>query len=66
MRVGISPSTPSGKLKKPVGAAAVDKFILGEFSKKELDALKKVSQKVIEAIEIIMKEGPHRAMNVCN
>lgn len=66
IRVGLSPSTPSGKLKKPTGAAAVDKFILGEFSKKEMEALKKISKKVTEAIEIIIAEGPERAMNVCN
>lgn len=66
VRVGISPATPGGKLKKPTGAAAVEKFILGEFSKKEIEALKKISKKVTEALEIILKEGPVRAMNVCN
>ncbi len=66
IRVGISPSTPNGKLKKPAGAEAVEKFILGEFTKKEMEVLKKVSKKVTEAIEIILKEGTQRAMNVCN
>lgn len=66
VRVGISPSTPSGKLKKPMGAAPVEKFILGEFSKKEMEGLKKISKKVTEALEIILKEGTVRAMNVCN
>src|SRR6185436_8128053 len=31
IRVGISGSTPGGKLKKPMGEEAVNKFILGKF-----------------------------------
>ncbi len=57
IRVGISPVTPSGKLKKPKGEEAVTKQILGEFKKSEAEALKEVSKKVIEAVELIIIEG---------
>ena len=33
VRIGISPATPSGKLKKPKGEKDVGDFILGEFKK---------------------------------
>jgi len=42
--VGISPTTPSGKLKKPVGEK-VDGFIVGEFKKPELEEIKKVAKR---------------------
>lgn len=66
IRVGISPSTPSGKLKKPHGEKDVEKFILGGFSKKEEEELKKIAKHVSEAIEIIISEGRDVAMTQCN
>lgn len=66
IRVGISPSTPSGKLKKPQGEKAILKFLLGEFKKPELETLKKLSKKVAEAVEIILTEGYHKAMSLYN
>ncbi len=63
IRVGISPSTPSGKIKKPNN---VDKFIIGNFSPKETEALKKISKKVSEAIVSIILEGRERAMSEFN
>ena len=66
IRVGISPSTPSGKLKKPKGEKDVGDFILGEFKKSEVEILKKISQKVAEAIEVIITEGREKAMGEFN
>jgi PTH1 family peptidyl-tRNA hydrolase len=66
IRIGISPATPSGKLKKPKGEAAVEKHIIGPFKKAELDILKKVNKKVTEAIEVIITEGYNKAMSVYN
>lgn len=63
IRVGISPTTPSGKLKKPKGPEAVEKHILGEFKKAEQDMLKIVSRKVIEAIDLIINSSLARAMS---
>lgn len=66
IRVGISPSTPGGKLKKPKGEKEVADFILGEFKKREMEILKKISKKVAEAIEMILTEGREKAMGEFN
>lgn len=66
IRVGISPATPSGKLKKPAGEAAVEKHILSEFKKSEADALKKVFKRVSDAVQRIVDEGLTKAMTEFN
>lgn len=66
LRVGISPATPSGKLKKPVGEEDVLKFILGKLSKKDEEALKKVGKSLGEALELLITKGHQAAMNVWN
>lgn len=66
IRVGISPATPKGLVKKPHGEKAVINFILGEFKKSELETLKKLSKKVAEAVEVIFIEGVPKAMSLYN
>jgi PTH1 family peptidyl-tRNA hydrolase len=66
IRIGISPATPGGKLKKPSGEKAVLNFLLGEYKKPELEILKKLSKKVTEAIEIIFTESKEKAMSLYN
>lgn len=66
IRIGISPTTPSGKLKKPHGEADVEKFILGSFKPKEIDELKKIAKRVTLALELIVTEGREVAMNTTN
>ncbi|MFA6524162.1 MAG: aminoacyl-tRNA hydrolase [Candidatus Paceibacterota bacterium] len=66
IRIGISPETPSGKLRKPKGEKAVLNFLLGEFKKSELEELKKVSKKVNEALEVIFSESKEKAMSLYN
>lgn len=66
IRIGVSPATPGGKLKKPAGEEAVLKFLLGKFSEKERDALKKVFKKAGEAMEVAATEGYQMAMNHFN
>ena len=66
VRVGISPETPSGKLKKPSGEKAVHDFIIGNFKDKEMEIVKKVSKKVNEALEIIVSDGHEKAMGEFN
>ncbi|MCE9548978.1 aminoacyl-tRNA hydrolase, partial [Candidatus Nomurabacteria bacterium] len=66
IRVGITPATPTGKIKKPKGEKAVLNFLLGEFKKSELDVMKKLSKKVAEAIEIIFSESKEKAMSLLN
>jgi PTH1 family peptidyl-tRNA hydrolase len=66
IRVGISPATPSGKIKKPTGEKAVLNFLLGEFKKSELETIKKLSKKIAEAVETIFTEGKDKAMSLYN
>ncbi|MFA6338739.1 MAG: aminoacyl-tRNA hydrolase [Candidatus Paceibacterota bacterium] len=63
IRVGISPATPSGKIKKPSGEKDVEKHILGEFKKSEFESLKKVGKSVAEVLEILVKDGRELAMS---
>ena len=66
IRVGISPATASGKIKKPQGEKAVLNFLLGEFKKSELETIKKLSKKVAEAVGMIFTEGKDKAMSLYN
>ena len=66
IRIGTSPATPSGKIRKPKGEKDVLKFLLGEYKKSELETLKKLSKKVTEAIEVIFTEGKDKAMSLYN
>jgi len=66
IRIGISPETSSGKLRKPKGEKAILNFLLGEYKKNELNELKKLSKKVAEAVEMIFTEGSNKAMSLYN
>ena len=66
IRIGISPATPSGKIRKPKGEKAVLNFLLGEYKKSELDEIKKLSKKVAEAIEMIFTKSKEKAMSLYN
>lgn len=66
IRIGISPHTPGGKIKKPDSDSVVDDFILKKFKDAEMDELKKVFKRVAEAIDVIVAEGPMIAMNHFN
>lgn len=66
IRVGVSLSTPSGKLRKPEGDEEVTKFILGRYKDAEMDVLKKVFGEVGDAIATVMAGGHVLAMNRFN
>lgn len=66
IRVGLSPETPSGKIRKPKGEDKILKFLLGNFKEEELKELKKVAKKAGEAIEIILNESLGKAMSLYN
>ncbi len=66
IRIGISPATPKGVVKKPKGEQAMLKFLLGEFKKPELETIKKLGKKVAEAVETIFTEGKDKAMSLYN
>lgn len=66
IRIGISPATPSGKIKKPSGEKEVIRFIMGAFSPKDRETLKKVSKKISEALATIVLDGREKAMSEWN
>lgn len=66
IRIGVSPHTPTGKMKKPKGEEAVLKFLLGKYKEDELKEIKKISKKVAEIIEMVSAEGKDKAMSVFN
>lgn len=65
IRVGTSPVTPSGKIKKPP-AEKVIAHIIGKFKPTELKIVSKLSKKITAAIEVIMAEGLQKAMSLYN
>lgn len=66
VRVGVSPSTASGTIRKPEGEKVVVNFILARFKPHEMEALKQIFKKVSEAIEFVVLEGREMAMNRFN
>ena len=64
--IGSAPATPSGKLKKPKGEKAVEKHILSDFKKPEMEKLKKVFKSVVTAVETIKDSGLSTAMTEFN
>jgi PTH1 family peptidyl-tRNA hydrolase len=65
IRIGISPSTASGKIKKP-DSSDVNDFVLGKFKPSEEEKLKKVKKMVADALELLLNEGLEKARNVIN
>jgi len=66
VRIGITPTTPSGKLKKPKGDKAVLDFILGKFKSSEDKILKGIFKTTAEIVQTIVSEGKEVAMNKFN
>ena len=66
LRIGICPTTPGGKLKKPKGEDALLDFIVGPFKKAEFDDLKKTVKKGAEALALILEEGREIATGKVN
>lgn len=60
IRIGISPASASGKIKKPDSEKVVD-FVLGKFKPAEEEKLKKVRKTVFEAIELLITSGREAA-----
>lgn len=66
VRIGVSPHTPSGKIKKPQGEEEVLTFILAKFKPAEQEELRKASTRASQAIQLILDKGPLMAMNEFN
>jgi len=66
VRVGISPvSLFTGKTKRPVGER-LQRYVMGNFTKRELMKVEEVGKRVSEVIEAIVKDGYAVAMNRFN
>lgn len=66
LRVGVTPTTPTGRLKKPKGEKAVIDFILAKFKSPEQKTLKQVIKTASVAVSTIVEEGKEVAMNKFN
>ena len=66
VRIGVSPETTAGNLRKPEGEKAVLDFLLTKFKANELDELKSVFKKVSESLAATVLQGPMHAMNKYN
>jgi PTH1 family peptidyl-tRNA hydrolase len=66
VRIGISPSTASGAIRKPEGEKVINNFILTKFKVHELAEIKQIFKRVAHALETIVLEGPQAAMNRFN
>lgn len=66
VRVGMSPANAKGVAKVPHGEEKIEKFILGKFKDEENKELKKVAKKIVESVEILIKEGREKAMSLAN
>ncbi|MDD5318276.1 MAG: aminoacyl-tRNA hydrolase [Candidatus Pacebacteria bacterium] len=65
LKIGISPSTPSGKIKKPSNDKILD-FIIGKFKPAELEQMKKISKESADYVKIILEEGRSHAAGSIN
>lgn len=66
VRIGVAPVTEEGELAKPRGEDAVLSYIMGNFGKREKEALAPLALRVKDALALIMEEGRHAAMNKVN
>ena len=66
IRIGVAPEKANGTAKTPHGDDKIEKFILGKFKDDEIKVIKKVSKRVEEAIEVIIKDGKDKAMSIYN
>lgn len=66
VRIGISPSTASGTIRKPEGEKVINNFILTKFKPHEAAQMRQIFKRVAHALEAIVLEGREKAMNQFN
>ncbi len=66
IRIGITPASAKGKMKKLDHDTIIDNFIVAEFKDKEADELKSVIKKVVDCLELAVSDSPDRAMSEYN
>ncbi len=65
IRMGVSPATPKGQIRKPDSKKVID-FIIHDFKLSEIQVFKKNSKKITLAIEAIIKDGIQKAISSYN
>jgi PTH1 family peptidyl-tRNA hydrolase len=65
LKVGICPTTPTGKPKKPTGDKLLD-FIVGPFKPAEMDEIKDMIKQASESLYVLVNEGREKAMSGFN
>lgn len=65
MKIGVCPTTPTGKPKKPTGDKLLD-FIVGPFKPAEMDEMKDVLKRGAEALYVLVNENREKAMSEFN
>lgn len=63
LRIGISPSTPKGKIKKPTGEEKIEKLILSKFTPQQLKDLKKIYKRTNIILETLISDGYQKAVS---
>jgi PTH1 family peptidyl-tRNA hydrolase len=66
IRVGVAPTTPSGKIRKPKGNDAVVDFLLGKMGKKEVAAFPELEKRIYAIVSLWVSEGTERTMQAVN
>lgn len=70
VRIGIAKTGfwpwEKGQVKRPKGGGALERHVLGVFSKREEEALKQGIEKTVAAVTMVLKEGYVTAMNRYN
>ncbi|MFA5001164.1 MAG: aminoacyl-tRNA hydrolase [Candidatus Paceibacterota bacterium] len=65
LRLGVAPTTPSGKIKKPTGDKVID-FIIGNFKPAESETVKKTIKQAKTVIQSLIEDGLVKTMNLYN
>lgn len=65
LKVGICPTTPTGKPKKPTGEKLLD-FIVGPFKPAEMDEIKSMVKQASESLYVLVNDGREKAMSGYN
>ncbi len=63
IRIGISPVTPGGKIKKPLGEEVVLKHVMAKFKPTEIEEIKKIYKRANNFVELLVTKDLSSAMS---
>lgn len=66
LRIGVIPTTPGGKLRKPASGVPIHDFILKAFSKLEKERLTGILDQSVEALRALLMKGRDAAQREFN